>query len=94
MSWVGRETAPGVRVRVPEPERARGLLEEAGFTVTADGTRLYVDSVADPARITRTLAEQGLFVSELVPDRADLEQVFLRLTDAEGLSRTDREERS
>ena len=32
---VGRESAPGVRLRVAEPERARGLLEAAGLAVTA-----------------------------------------------------------
>ncbi|QIK66028.1 ABC transporter ATP-binding protein [Nocardioides sp. HDW12B] len=93
---VGRETAPGVRVRVSEPERARHLLEDAGLAVTPDGTRLYVECVQDPARITQVLAEAGLFVSELVPDRADLEQVFLRLTGGEGLppsGRTDEKDR-
>ncbi len=91
---VGRETAPGVRVRVTEPERARRLLEDAGLVVTPDGTRLYVERVQDPAHITRVLAEAGLFVSELVPDRADLEQVFLRLTGGEGLPSPDRTDRT
>ena len=86
---VGRESAPGVRLRVAEPERARELLEAAGLAVTPDGTRLYVESVEDTTVITRVLAQEGLFVSELVPDRADLESVFLRLTGGEGLSRTD-----
>jgi ABC-2 type transport system ATP-binding protein len=90
---VGREAAPGVRVRVGDPERARHLLEDAGLTVTPDGTRLYVERVQDPAQITRVLAEAGLFVSELVPDRADLEQVFLRLTGGEGLPASGRGER-
>jgi ABC-2 type transport system ATP-binding protein len=90
---VGREAAPGVRVRVGDPERARHLLEDAGLTVTPDGTRLYVERVQDPAQITRVLAEAGLFVSELVPDRADLEQVFLRLTGGEGLPASGRAER-
>ncbi len=90
---VGREAAPGVRVRVGDPERARHLLEDAGLTVTPDGTRLYVEQVQDPAQVTRVLAEAGLFVSELVPDRADLEQVFLRLTGGEGLPASGRVER-
>jgi ABC-2 type transport system ATP-binding protein len=49
--------------------------------VEVDGSTLYVEEVADPARITQVLAEQGLFVRELVPERADLESVFLELTD-------------
>jgi ABC-2 type transport system ATP-binding protein len=48
---------------------------------------LYVEDVADPARITQVLAEQGLFVRELVPERADLESVFLELTDQARTSR-------
>ena len=51
----------------------------------ADGSRLYVESVEDPTLITRVLAQEGLFVGELVPDRADLESVFLRLTGGAGL---------
>ena len=34
----------------------------------------------DPAQITRTLAEQGLYVRELAAVRRDLESVFLELT--------------
>jgi hypothetical protein len=35
--------------------------------------------------VTRRLAQQELYVSELVPVRADLESVFLELTADEGL---------
>jgi len=35
--------------------------------------------------VTRRLAHQELYVSELVPVRADLESVFLELTEGEGL---------
>jgi hypothetical protein len=37
-------------------------------------------------RVTRVLAEQGLYVSELRPDEADLETVFLELTKDQGLA--------
>jgi hypothetical protein len=36
------------------------------------------DSEAE--RVSRTLAERGLFVTELRPDEVDLETVFLELT--------------
>jgi ABC-2 type transport system ATP-binding protein len=87
---VGREHTSGARIRVSDPDRARHVLEGAGMSVTPERHRLHVDGATDTADITRLLAEQGLFVSELVPDRPDLESVFLRLTSDEGLpSRAD-----
>jgi hypothetical protein len=35
---------------------------------------------SDAARVTRTLADRGLYLTELRPDEADLETVFLELT--------------
>ena len=78
---VGRGESRGVRLRVAERERAAEVLRSAGMKVTVDGQSLYVDAVPDPARVTQVLAEAGLYVRELVPDRADLESVFLELTD-------------
>ncbi|MGD8151433.1 ABC transporter ATP-binding protein [Ornithinimicrobium sp. Y1694] len=40
---------------------------------------------AEPAEITRLLAGQGLYVERLVPSRRGLEQIFLELTEGEGL---------
>jgi ABC-2 type transport system ATP-binding protein len=87
-------SAPGgqtVRLEVADPQRAAAVLTPAGFAVTplAD-RRLEVRRPADrtsfdPAQITWLLAQQGLFVSELVPVRADLESVFLGLTAEEHL---------
>jgi ABC-2 type transport system ATP-binding protein len=86
---VGREESTGVRVRVAERERAAEHLRAAGMRVGVDGPTLYVEGVGDPARITQVLAEHGLFVRELVPDRADLESVFLELTDRARATRHD-----
>ncbi len=36
-------------------------------------------------RISRTLAEAGLYVTELRPDTVDLETVFLELTKDQGV---------
>ena len=79
---------PSYRVGVAEPDRAAtvltgsGLLVEPGpdqtLTVRAEGS-------LDPAAITALLANQGLYVRELVPLRPDLEQVFLSLTADEQL---------
>ena len=73
------------RVAVADPARAAELLTGAGHAVrTVDG-KLHVDTQDAPETITRLLAESGLYVSELSPLRADLESVFLELTEASTL---------
>ncbi len=69
---IGRAPAPGVRVGVDRVHEAITHLTGAGFRVLPeqDGL-LYVESAADPARVTEVLAAHGLFVRELVPDRRD-----------------------
>lgn len=68
-----------VRVRLDEPAKAATALRAAGFAVRADGDVLQVDDVAEPADISRALAKQKLFASELVPQREDLAAVVGRL---------------
>jgi ABC-2 type transport system ATP-binding protein len=82
---IGGSTAPVVKVAVDNHEAATGILTAAGMTVRADGNYLLVEGATDPADVTRRLAHQELYVSELVPVRADLESVFLELTEGEGL---------
>jgi ABC-2 type transport system ATP-binding protein len=76
---IGDRTA-AVRVGVPQPERAAQVLAAAGLTVRADGAALLVEGEREPGRITWLLAQQDLWVHELTPVRAGLEQVFLELT--------------
>jgi hypothetical protein len=71
----------GVRVGVHDPTAAIRVLIDAGLRVTREGAHLYVDGVGEPSEVTRLLAEQQIFVRELVADRPDLETVFLRLTE-------------
>ena len=40
---------------------------------------------ADAERVSRTLAQAGLYVTELRPDTVDLETVFLELTKDQGV---------
>jgi ABC-2 type transport system ATP-binding protein len=71
----------GLLVRIDDPVRASAILHDAGITAALDGEVLRVDVPSeDGARVTRALAEQGHYVSELRPDEADLETVFLELT--------------
>jgi len=73
------------RVVVTDPEAAVVGLREAGLVVRREpgappGTLAVDPAGAGPARITQVLGERGLWLSELSPVRADLEQVFLDLT--------------
>jgi len=69
-----------VRVRVDDLPAAAAVLAGAGWTVSPAPDALVVHGVADPAGITRALAEQGRYVAELTPLRADLETAFLAIT--------------
>ncbi len=69
-----------VRLRVGDPMAAQAVLEAAGFRLTSLGDAWAVHDVADPATISRALAEAGHYPSELSPMAADLERVFLDLT--------------
>ena len=73
------------RLVVPDQAAARTALEAAGQHVTgSDGEALLVES-AQPAEITRLLGEAGIWLAELTPVRADLESIFLTLTEHDGL---------
>lgn len=52
-------------------------LAEGGISARTDGDVLRVDlPPAEGARVTRTLADRGLYLTELRADEADLETVF------------------
>jgi ABC-2 type transport system ATP-binding protein len=84
------------RVKVSDHLRATEILSTAGFTVERLPNLVLkvslVNHKLDLAVITRLLADQGLYVSELTPIQPDLESVFLNLTAGEQRTTT-REER-
>jgi ABC-type multidrug transport system ATPase subunit len=84
------------RVRVSDHLRATEVLSTAGFTVERLPNLILkvslVNHKLDLAVITRLLADQGLYVSELTPIQPDLESVFLNLTAGQQQTAT-REER-
>lgn len=82
---IGSTTGGTVKVAVDDLDAATRILTAAGLTVRADGNYLLVDGAEQPSDLTRRLAQQELYVSELIPVRADLESVFLELTADEGL---------
>jgi ABC-2 type transport system ATP-binding protein len=81
---LAQHSTGAVRVRLESPEDlalASLTLQSAGIAVTRQADHLMLTGVDKPAVITRTLAELDLYVSELAPIAADLEDVFLLLTD-------------
>ncbi len=59
----------------------RAILDEQGIATTIDNERLVVTEMAtDPGRVTKALADRGIFLTELRREEADLETVFLELT--------------
>ena len=77
------------RVVIDDPDRAAAVLRGSGLVVEQQPDRsLLVASASGELQlsaITKLLADQGLYVSELTPVRRDLESVFLELTAEEQL---------
>jgi len=72
------------RVRTEHPAQlatAAGFLVQAGATVSAQPDHLLVSGPLRPADITRVLAVRDVYISELTSVTADLESVFLNLTE-------------
>jgi ABC-2 type transport system ATP-binding protein len=67
----------GAAAAQPGPAPAAG---DPAVTVRRYADHLLVYGVAQPARVTRTLAAAGFYISELAPVTVDLEDVFLELT--------------
>jgi ABC-2 type transport system ATP-binding protein len=66
-----------------EAERVLRTMRGIGDVARADGgLRIAAEPAAAPA-VNRALVEAGIAVSELRPERASLEQVFLELTQGE-----------
>ncbi|MGH9126136.1 MAG: ABC transporter ATP-binding protein [Acidimicrobiales bacterium] len=74
----------GLLVRLPPTQLEAGTaaLNAVGFIATLAGELIKVS--ADPryaGTVTKALADQGLYLTELRPEEADLESVFLELTE-------------
>ncbi len=75
------QQASGLLVRTDDLPRAQAILTRAGVEARIEGDELRVALPPEhAARVTEALAREGHFLSELRPDQADLETVFLELT--------------
>jgi ABC-2 type transport system ATP-binding protein len=71
----------GLVVKLADLQAGFEVLTAAGLEVSMAPDALRVSLPESQAeRVSRTLAEHGLFVTELRPDEVDLETVFLELT--------------
>ncbi len=75
----------GLVVRLRDLEAGRAALADARIASTMSQGALRVDvAPTDAERISRTLADRGLYVTELRREEVDLETVFLELTRDQG----------
>jgi ABC-2 type transport system ATP-binding protein len=74
-------------VRIDEPAAARAVLTSAGFAVKDEGAGLIVSATQEEAKIVaERLAASNIYPLELKAAAANLEMIFLRLTnDTSGL---------
>ena len=78
--------ASGVIVKLVDLEAGRRALADAGIPAVIEAGAIRADvPAAQSERISRTLAEARLYVTELRPDTVDLETVFLELTRDQGV---------
>jgi ABC-2 type transport system ATP-binding protein len=73
--------AAGLLVGLDDLAGGQRALMEAGIVAIPVDGRLKVElPPSEAARVTRALADRGLYLTELRPDEVDLETVFLQLT--------------
>jgi len=79
---LARGSTTGLVVRLDDPHAGVDALRQAGIEATEEAGLLQVGLPADQAsRVTKELADRGLYLSELRPELATLESVFLELTE-------------
>ncbi|MFI0736780.1 ABC transporter ATP-binding protein [Streptomyces sp. NPDC021100] len=78
--FIARNSRSYVRMRSPEQERLRDVLSGAGITA-APGPEGGLDVTGeDAAHLGELAARHGITLHELSPQRASLEEAFMRLT--------------
>ena len=76
--------AAGLVVGLDDPRAGLRALTEAGFAARERDGGLLVEAGPERASdVTRVLAERGLYLSEIRAEEADLETVFLELTEGD-----------
>ena len=72
---------PSLLVGVDDCQAATAVLRRAGLDVETSGAMLRVGvAPSEGKHVTRLLADEGLYLSELRPDSVSLEELFLGIT--------------
>jgi ABC-2 type transport system ATP-binding protein len=69
-----------VRIRTPQRERMLDVLHEAGITVVESGSGVLEADGSEAETIGELAAQHQIVLHELSPQRASLEEAFMRLT--------------
>jgi ABC-2 type transport system ATP-binding protein len=72
--------AGGIRVRSPQADRLRALLEEGGIKVTASDGDLLTVADTTAAQVGELAAAHSIVLHELAAEKSTLEEAFLELT--------------
>jgi ABC-2 type transport system ATP-binding protein len=72
--------AAGVRVRSPQADHLKTLLEEAGLAVTSSEGDLLLVGNGSTERVGEIAAANGVALHELAAEKTTLEEAFLELT--------------
>jgi ABC-2 type transport system ATP-binding protein len=72
--------AAGVRVRSPQADRLKPLLEEAGLAVTSSDGDVLLVGEGSTERVGVIAAANGVVLHELAAEKTTLEEAFLELT--------------
>ena len=78
-------TTKAVYVRSPQIDDLRSALENQGFTVEGADRRGLKVNGASTEEVASVAAQAGALVTELQPEEANLEDIFLDLTKGKGL---------
>ena len=79
-SELSARAAGGVRVRSPQADRLRGLVEEAGLKVSSANGDLLLVGEGSAERVGEVAAANGIVLHELAAEKTTLEEAFLELT--------------
>ena len=78
--FIDQNSRSFVRLRTPQPEQLLDALSREGMTAALDGDGAYEVEDGDMARIGDLAAAHGVALHELSPQRASLEEAFMRMT--------------
>lgn len=80
LNEIGQSRGPLIRVKTPEVDRLRSLVERSGYrTRPGEGGTIRVEG-ATPEELGSLLAADSIVILEMVQEHEGLEQLFLELT--------------